>query len=267
MTALFFNAAVLGAQVPFAGMSAESAFLQIADTLEDKAELPLGDLVTEVALLMCGTPYEAGTLELVPEQLVVRYDATDCMIFVETCYATALALKGVKLTSGGPVSGDPSYETLCCNVRMLRYEGGEVDWYKREHYFSGWLRNAASLGVLKEYSSNFGKPLSQDFSYMSSHNPAKADGIAPMEAGLRKFQYFWVPKTDIGAAESTMKNGDIVCFVTDIKGLDVTHVGIVCKNADGTVFIHASSAAGKVLVDKRSIQAYAKYGIRLAGER
>lgn len=261
------NAAALGAQAPFAGMSAESAFARISGTLADKTELPFGDLVTEVALLMCGTPYEAGTLELVPEQLVVRYDATDCMIFVETCYATALALKGTKLTSEGPVSGEASYETLCGNVRMLRYEGGDVDWYKREHYYSGWLRNAASLGVLKEYSSCFGKPLNQDFSYMSSHNPGKAAGVAPIEARLRKFQYFWVPKADIGVAESTMKNGDIVCFVTDIKGLDVTHVGIVCKNEDGTVFIHASSAAGKVLVDKRSIQSYAKYGIRLAGER
>lgn len=258
------NAAVLGAQSPFEGMSAERAFGVICENLSGDTGSSVGELAAKVALQMVGTPYLAGMLEIVPERLIVRYDVSDCMILVETCVATALALKGVRLSVDGPQQAEPSWPVVLDNVRMLRYEGGEVDYFKREHYFSGWLQNAADLGVLEEYSDESGVTLDQDFSYMSTHDPARAARLRPMEQRLSGRKYWWIPASRAASAEKSMKTGDIVCFVTGIKGLDVTHVAFVYDKDGRKCFIHASSAAGKVVVDKRTVSQYAKYGVRLA---
>lgn len=262
-----------GARSRYEGMTAQEAFASIRSALSDKTSLSVSDLTVEVALLMLDTPYVAGTLEVEPEALVVRYDATDCILFAETCLATALTLKGVNLAVAGCCTDTPSYSLLCGNLRMLRYRDGVVGYATREHYTSDWLRNAAALGVLKEYSGEVGKPKEQKFSFMSTHpgsyrqlseNPELVEEIRAVEESLEKSEYHWVPADMLEGAAEYVRSGDIVCFVTKVEGLDVSHVAVAYEKDGRKCFIHASSAAGKVILDGRSIAEYAKNGVRLA---
>jgi hypothetical protein len=70
--------------------------------------------------------------------------------------------------------------------------------------------------------------------------------------------YAMIPKAKINDCASHIKNGDIVCFVTNIEGLDVTHVGFAYWKDDVLGFIHASSVAKKVFIDPKSLQRYAE---------
>ncbi|MDE6528883.1 MAG: DUF1460 domain-containing protein, partial [Muribaculaceae bacterium] len=53
-------------------------------------------------------------------------------------------------------------------------------------------------------------------------------------------------------------DGDIVCFTTSTKGLDVTHMAIITIIAGSARMIHASSKAGKVILDPLTITEYVK---------
>ena len=81
--------------------------------------------------------------------------------------------------------------------------------------------------------------------------------IREVEADLNRQPISYIQKASIVAVEKTLKPGDIVCFVTSIAGLDISHVGIVTVRDGKAGFIHASSVAGKVIVDSRSIAQYA----------
>ena len=70
--------------------------------------------------------------------------------------------------------------------------------------------------------------------------------------------HYYVPKQEIEKCSSGIKNGDILCFVTSIKGLDVTHVGIAYWKDGQLTFIHASSSAKKVIIQASSLRDYAE---------
>ena len=53
-----------------------------------------------------------------------------------------------------------------------------------------------------------------------------------------------------------IKQGDIICFVTDIKGLDISHLGIACWKENVLTFIHASSDKKQVIVNDTPLQNY-----------
>ena len=50
--------------------------------------------------------------------------------------------------------------------------------------------------------------------------------MADKEKEINLRPHYYVPKQEIDKCSFRIKNGDILCFVTSIKGLDVTHVGI-----------------------------------------
>ena len=54
-----------------------------------------------------------------------------------------------------------------------------------------------------------------------------------------------------------VRDGDVVIFTTSIHGLDATHMGIIKLRDDGpSLLLHASSKAGKVLVDPLTLPEY-----------
>ena len=77
--------------------------------------------------------------------------------------------------------------------------------------------------------------------------------------------YACIPEKEIERCGSGMQNGDIVCFVTNIEGLDISHVGFIDREGEMLTFIHASSSAGKVIVNPESLQTYVTDGKRTTG--
>ena len=222
-------------------------------------EQPTVEVMLKAALLRQGTEYVAGTLEVEPEQLVVKLKETDCILYVESCLALALTAQG----------GDTSYAAFCDNIRKLRYRDGKVDGYSsRIHYTSEWIQQAEKNGYVKEVSKEIaGKPLNQKFSFMSKHAerykqlasaPAEElQKISEMESELNSHEYWYIPKANIEKYASKIKAGDIVGFCTSNEGLDLSHVGIVVWLNGRLTFIHASMGSMKVWIEPRTLQEYA----------
>ena len=233
---------------------------ELSKVLKANQQKSVPELMIIVAKQMLGTEYVAGTLEKVPEQLVVSLTQTDCILFVESCLAMALNAK----------KGIFHPDSLCATIQSLRYRNGKVDGYaSRIHYTSEWIRQGEARGIFREITDVLsGDNLSgQRFSYMSEHsdayrqlkgNPAEVARIAEMEASLNQHtDYFVIPKEAVSKMEHLLKDGDILGFNSTVKGLDIAHVALVYHKENGQVgFIHASQADGKVVIDEKSIADY-----------
>jgi hypothetical protein len=235
-------------------------FDRYVHAMETKKTLPLGELIVETAQFFMGTPYVASTLEKEPERLVINLREMDCTTFLETCVALARTMK----------ASSPSFESFCLNVKKLRYRNGVIhDYTDRLHYFSDWVYENGRKGLVKDITGQIGgKPYRVNLSFMSTH----PDSYPPLKSHpewietLRKKEqeitaregYALISETSVADCENGMKNGDMVCFVTRIEGLDISHVGFICRQGGVPGFIHASSSAKKVVVDPRPLQTYVK---------
>lgn len=232
-------------------------FEKVAGALEPYKEEPAGELIVRCAKQFLGTEYVAGTLETEPEQLTINMDKTDCILFVEMCLAMVQTVKGDEAT----------FENFCRNTQALRYRGGEVDGYaSRNHYTSGWILQGEKNGIFKEVTKYLGgSPLDQKFSFMSTHpdsykqladNPGAIVGILKVEKELEGHNYWYLPQSHIADLAKGIKEGDIICFVTPVGGLDIGHVAIACEKNGEMHFIHASTKAMKVVIDSQTISDY-----------
>ena len=76
------------------------------------------------------------------------------------------------------------------------------------------------------------------------------------ESELNKGTYYFLPQNDLPTLAKGIKEGDIICFVTTVDGLDIGHVAIAVKQNGQMHFIHASTNAMKVIIDKQTIADY-----------
>lgn len=251
---------------------------RLSSELSDSSTLPMNELVIKIGLFFLNTPYVAGTLESEPEALHIYLDKTDCILYVEMCYAAALALKGISLHNGEPSTREePSYSLLQDNIRNMRYREGIVNGYSsRLHYTSDWLQQSERNGIIKEYTDELGIERTQKFNFMSTHpdsykqlkgNKDNVKAIQEYEKVLEAHApYFYIPQSKLKdpLTQAKIKDGDIICFVTDVAGLDISHTAIAYRKNGVLHFLHASSAKGKVVIEEKSLADYAKKGIRVA---
>lgn len=225
--------------------------------MEPKKALPADSLLIETASFFLGTPYVAATLEREPEGLVVNLREMDCATFVDNVVALSLMLKG----------GDISFDGFCRQLLHLRYRNDTITGYAdRLHYTGDWVYENARKGILRDVTEEAGGvPLAMDLDFMSTHPAAykqlKADTalvgkIAAIEKDINSRAYYYIPKARIDSSASRIRNGDVVCFTTSIKGLDTSHVGIIRRVGEKLTFIHASTKAGKVIVNEEPLKDY-----------
>jgi hypothetical protein len=227
--------------------------------MKSKKALPAGQLVAESALFFRGVPYVASTLEKEPEGLVANLREMDCATFVDNVIALSLTLRGE----------NPSFENYCLNLRRLRYREGVVAGYvSRLHYTSDWVYVNDKRNLVRDINKEIGGvSLTFDVSFMSTHpdsyrqlkgNPRFVEEIAQKEKEISaRSAYYFIPKDKIGAYADKMQSGDVVCFITSVKGLDTSHVGFIYRDAGRLTFIHASSLQKKVVIDGATLQEYA----------
>jgi hypothetical protein len=66
-----------------------------------------------------------------------------------------------------------------------------------------------------------------------------------------------IPKKLIATAEPLIQTGDILAFAAGVKGLDVSHVGLAVRQADGHVHVlHAPEKGKPVQITRQSLVAY-----------
>lgn len=214
-------------------------------------------LMDETAKFFLGVPYVGKTLEYEPERLIVNLREMDCMTFVENVLALAEA----------SASGTPSWQAYLEKLQQIRYRDGKIeDYTSRLHYTSDWIYENEKKGLIADITKEIGGvPLAMDVSFVSTHpesymqlqsHPEYIAVMAKKEKEINSRQYYYIPKEEIDKREAQIRTGDIVCFVTSIKGLDISHVGIIHKEGDKMTFIHASSGKKRVIINEESLQDY-----------
>lgn len=230
--------------------------------MQPKRNLPVNQLVIETSRFLLGTPYVAATLEKEPEQLVVNLRELDCTTFVENCLALSLTLKSLQ----------PDFATYCKKLQSLRYRNGEITGYvSRLHYTTDWIAENEKGNMLKDITKEIGgKPLPIEISFMTTHSdkynqlaasPSLISALSVVEKENNNRTHYYIPKAEIPSVSKLIRDGDIICFTTSIKGLDVTHVGYSYWQNGQLTFIHASSSANRVVINSVPLTEYCN-GVR-----
>ena len=226
--------------------------------LQEAVSLPKDSCRTlHFAKKMLGVPYVAGTLDgNEEEQLVVLVDSLDCTTFVETVLAFCIADK----------RGERDYEGFKKALTQIRYRDGILNGYtSRLHYFSDWIRNNEQMGFVKECTSETAcsQPKELWLDFMTSHvdsylpmkkNPELVQEMAAHEKNWQGTVVSYIPKEKLNLSpeELKIKDGDVLAMVTNIKGLDIVHVGFAFWKGGKLHLLHASSSAKKVIEDPKT---------------
>ena len=226
------------------------------------------ELMIETARFFLNKPYVASTLEFEPEGLVVNLREFDCTTFVETVLALSRMVK---------MSEQPSFEDFGKQLQNIRYKRGNIGNYTdRLHYFSDWIYENETRNHVEDITKELGgEPYRPNLNFMSTHpdsykqiksNPEYIEIMRKKEIEISERDvYSFIPKEKIVSYEKEMNDGDIISFVTDVEGLDVSHVGIFYRDKGQATFIHASTSAGKVIVNPQPLYDYMKNNRRNIG--
>lgn len=215
---------------------------------------PVPDLMVRAGNALIGQPYVAGTLDEAPgEKLRIYLTRTDCIIFVETCLSLARTA-----AQGG------DFRMFADEIRQSRYRGGRVESYAdRLHYTTEWARQGEARGVLRDVTLELGGTgLDHPIDYMSSHPDSyplmdDVDAIREVEERLNSEPRCYIPENRLGQTLQGIRTGDIICLVTSVKGLDISHVMMAVVDKPGTVrLLHASTGPMKVVIDSRTLPEY-----------
>jgi len=173
-----------------------------------------------------GIDYAESTLigdKDTPEVFVINLERVDCFTFIE--YVEAMHLSG-------------TFSEFKENLRRVRYRSGEVSFINRNHFFTDW----------REFNSDFvedatGKIGGDRAITIQKILNGKEDGtcfLPGIPSLSRDISY--IPSDAIDDSVSDrLKTGDYAGIYSDIKGLDVSHVGIIVKKGDNIYLRHASS--------------------------
>ncbi|MBQ7689660.1 MAG: DUF1460 domain-containing protein [Muribaculaceae bacterium] len=218
-------------------------------------------LVAFYAQQLLGTPYLGHTLEGERELLTINIHELDCTTFVETLYALTRAT----------LDGRRSWRDYAASLESVRYRGGTMgDYASRLHYISEWIIDNNSRGNLVEATIDLPHMQYQvkTINFMTQHagsyqslrnDPAMVERIRAVEEKLRSLRTpllkkSWLGRVDVKAA---LRTGDFVGLVTTIDGLDISHLGIIVKDAAGEPhLLDASLSGGHVMLESQPLKAY-----------
>lgn len=186
----------------------------------------LGSRIDFISRHLIGTPYKENTLmgsTDVPEIFIINLESVDCFTFIE--YIEAMRLSG-------------SFAEFKQNVQRIRYQDAEIDYKKRNHFFTDWGQYNPGFvqDVTAEAGSN-GTAIAENVLNLKENGTSFLPGIAPR---ARKIKYIPSAAVDEGVI-AKLKTGDYIGIYTDKAGLDVSHVGVFIQKANMAVLRHASS--------------------------
>ena len=171
-----------------------------------------------------GYPYQSNPLigsSDTREVFTASLDGFDCVTYIETILALARAS-----------DADEFVEWL----RKIRYEHGRIEWKRRNHYMTQWIRNNVREGLLR--------PISMPTvpTYSRERILSLLPGLAAQRARVK-----CVPKSAVTRAGEHLRSGDLICFVSIRKNLDVFHAGIIVRDGKKLLMRHASRNRGSVV--------------------
>ena len=176
-----------------------------------------------------GHPYKSNPLigsADTAEVFTASIDGFDCVTYIETIMALARAS-----------NVDDFVEWL----RKIRYEGGRIQWKRRNHYMTLWIRNNVRNGILKPVSSPTIPILSRE----------RVLNVVPGLAAQRT-KVKCVPKSAVPRLEPHLQTGDLIFFASTRKNLDTFHAGIIVRDGQRLLMRHATRSQGHVVEQELS---------------
>ncbi len=237
----------------------KQAFEDKTVEIDGLLENDFGKTIVAVGKTFLGTPYVAKTLEIgETESLVINLQGLDCTTYVENVLAFSLLLK----------NGQADFVDFTKTLENIRYKDGKLDGYaSRLHYFSEWIANNETKGLLKNITSEIGgTEITKNIDFMSTHrnlypfleDDVNFEKIKASENYLNNQAICILPQEQIEANEHLIKSGDIIALTTSIKGLDITHTGIALREKDGRIHLLHASSSGQVKISKLPLVDYLK---------
>jgi len=179
--------------------------------------------IDRISETLLGRKYVEGWLgggpEL-PEQLRVSLNAFDCVTFLEVVLALALA---------------HTFDEFTSSIRRIRYENGDVDWFRRNHYMTDWASNNEECGFISNLTTG-----PETFEKI-----CKLSLIAGLPAKTATLRYF--PTERWERIAGSFQTGDLILFVSTRETLDVFHTGFVIVRDGRWLVRHATRTAGAVI--------------------
>ncbi|HEX2867206.1 MAG TPA: N-acetylmuramoyl-L-alanine amidase-like domain-containing protein [Ignavibacteriales bacterium] len=226
---------------------------------KDLNKKPINDVIAEIGKSFLGLNYEAHTLESQgKEQLVVHLTGLDCTTFLENALVFARCIK----------SGKTSFDDYQAELTKIRYRQGKLNGYpSRLHYFSDWIFDNDSKGVVRDVTKQIGgKPYNKKINFMTknrreyaqiSKNDENYKAIKDVESKINSREHYYIPKEDIKNVEGKIKNGYLIAITSGLEGMDIAHVGIAVKLDDGRIhFMHAPIVGSKVQITDKPLADY-----------
>jgi hypothetical protein len=187
---------------------------------------PLAERIESAARALVGRPYVTNPLvgsADSPEVFTASLAGFDCVTYVETVLATALA---------------PSRGRFAEVLRRIRYADGRVEWRRRNHYTTDWIRENAKAGFLREV--RIGAP------------SVVRDRVLSVLPGypVRRRKVRSVPKRRFWSARDKVQTGDVVVFASTRRDRDTFHLGIAVREGDELWLLNAARSKHGVVQQK-----------------
>jgi len=239
-------------QISFEDSTDQAIFNSFKEIAKENAldSFALNTRVIEVAKMFMQTPYVGGTLESKgKEKLVVNLRQLDCTTYLENVVVLSKIMKKDNFQDADFLK----------ELEHLRYRNGKLsDYASRLHYFSDWIYENEKKGIVENITARIGgvkydKIINFMSTHITSYSALKADTflvkrIQQIEEQINQRNLYYIPKEKIQTIEEKIQNGDLIAITTNIKGLDISHVGIAIKMQDRLHLMHASSRAHKVVI-------------------
>jgi cell wall-associated NlpC family hydrolase len=176
-----------------------------------------------------GLPYQSNPLigsADTAEVFTASFDGFDCVTYIETVVALARASNLGDFTEW---------------LRRIRYERGRIQWERRNHYMTQWIRNNVRTRIVR--------PISMPAVPMISKERVLnvVPGLDPQRARMK-----CVPKKELPRLEQYLQSGDLIFFASTRKNLDMFHAGIIVRNGKKISMRHASRSQGGVVEQELS---------------
>jgi cell wall-associated NlpC family hydrolase len=176
-----------------------------------------------------GHPYKPNPLigsADTAELFVASFDGFDCVTYIETIVALARASNVDDFTEW---------------LRKIRYEQGRIQWERRNHYMTHWIRNNVREGIIRPVSMRAVPMLSRE------RVLNVVPGIDPQRTRVK-----CVPKAAVPRLERHLQSGDLIFFASTRKNLDMFHAGIIARDGKRVLMRHASRSQGFVVEQELS---------------
>lgn len=189
--------------------------------------------INEISASFLNTPYKANVLigsYNKKEELVIDFANLDCFTYID--YVEA-------------IKESKNYKEFKENLVKIRYKKSQITYENRNHFFTDWITQNGFKNITSKVSQNSKKTTK----YLNKKDD-KNLYLKGININKREFEYLEPQFVDKNFLQK-LKNGDYIGIYTNLKGLDVTHTGIIIKKDGKTFFRHASSKkSNRKVVDK-----------------